>query len=86
MPRHLPPVCRLALCLLCLHASTTRAQDQEIFSRHIRLKEFLSDTSSAYPIPKHRLNQQVFYFEWDWLMNPIYATQITSVYKLNANI
>jgi hypothetical protein len=84
MPRHLHLSRLAAGCVLCLIAATTCAQRQDTATKNKVERLRLAASDVNYQSPKHTLDQQLVYGQWDVLMNPIYITQIyKEAYKLN---
>ncbi|HXB34177.1 MAG TPA: hypothetical protein VNV35_12175 [Puia sp.] len=82
MPKNIHPCSIIAVWALCLTTTFASAQDTTRAAVAPQ-KDLVLSQDVNYTPPRHRLDQQLVYVQWDILMNPIYFTQITGNYRLN---
>ncbi|HEV2478599.1 MAG TPA: hypothetical protein VGS79_03000 [Puia sp.] len=76
------PARAIAVGTLCLIAIHHQAQAQTLPAAAPATDRILAQDLN-YVAPGHELSEQLFFFNWDILMNPIYFSQISGPFRLN---
>jgi hypothetical protein len=74
------PTLAILVSTLCLMAMDAQAQRVPLAAP--ATDRILAQDLNYIP-PEHELHEQLFFFDWDILMNPIYITQISRPYRLD---